>query len=76
MKWEIGAANLHEGFPSPRPPVAMRTFVGKVMQPGMDHFARNSTVDAQLYNYSRFGAPLGGLYALGSGSFLQYACFR
>ena len=75
MKWEIGAANLHEGFPSPRPPVAMRTFVGKVMQPGMDHFARN-TVDAQSYDYSGFGAPQGGLYAPGSGTFLQYACFR
>ena len=36
MKLESEAAKLRRTYLAPRPPVAMRTFVGKDMQPGGD----------------------------------------
>ena len=36
MKLESEAAKLRRTYPAPRPPVAMRTFVGKEMQTGGD----------------------------------------
>ena len=69
MKLETEAVSLRETYLVHRPPVAMRTFVGKGVQPGTDHFAYNGSVGAQSYKYSRFGVPQGGLHAIVSGIF-------
>ena len=61
MKSEV--SKLSEGRLAIHPPVAMRTFVGKAMQSGLDNFAHSGSVGGpQSYIYSRIGVPQ-GLYA-------------
>ena len=59
MKLESEASKLHGNFLSTHPPVAMRTFVGKAMQSGVDKFAHSSTTGAQSHYYARTGVPQG-----------------
>jgi len=57
MKLKAEASSLPEGNFCTNPPLAMRTFVGKARQPGVDKLAHRGCVDTQSYNYS--GVPQG-----------------
>jgi len=48
VKLESEAAKLRENYPPSRPPVAMRTFAGKVMQPRSENFAHGRAVVGAL----------------------------
>ena len=56
---EYEASKLREGHLATHPPVAMRTFVGKAMQPRLDNFAQSGSACAHSYNSPRIGVPQG-----------------
>jgi len=59
MKLDSENAKLRESrFPT-HPPVTMRTFFERELQPGVDKLVHSGPVSAQSYNHSRFGVPQG-----------------
>ena len=61
MKLESEAAKLRENYPPSRPPVAMRTFAGKVMQPRSENFAHGGAIVGAPYNSAQPGLHEGFL---------------
>ena len=57
MKLESEAAKLQQTYLAPRPPVAMRTFVGKDMQPGGD-FAPGYSAHAGDWSFNHPGVSV------------------
>ena len=68
MKLDSENAKLRESYFPTHPPVAMRTFFERELQPGVDKVVHSGPVGAWSYNHSRFGLPQ-GLYVLTTRAF-------